>query len=218
MSEPAPHGVDMGWRAFSGARLELAAPSALDIKLSDIAHGLAGLPRFNRQSERTISVAEHSVIVARLCPPNFQLAALLHDAHEFALGDLSRPLFGVLRARIGERFGLVWESLRSDMDRAICRRVLMDFAPDWAIRKIGVANEADALAAEMTATAVRLADDRALRLELAIRHDWRGAEGADADCARREYPFAARDPFGLAEDWLMRVRALTLARFAGGRR
>ena len=88
-------------RMLSGRRLDLLDPSPLDIEIEDIAHGLAFVARWNGQTfgEYPYSVAEHSVFVLelyrRLYPKaerKWQLAALLHDAPEYVIGDMISPV------------------------------------------------------------------------------------------------------------------------------
>ena len=96
-SAPAPR----AWqRMLSGRRLDLLDPSALDIEIEDIAHGLARVARWNGQTAGNwaFSVAQHSLLVeditARLKPGvrvSWRLAALLHDAAEYVIGDLISP-------------------------------------------------------------------------------------------------------------------------------
>lgn len=98
----------------SGRRLYLHNPSPAQIHINDIAHGLAHQCRFNGQTNKFYSVAQHSVIVASILPPELKLAGLLHDAAEAYLGDIVQPLkellpdFGSIEARfadvIGQRF------------------------------------------------------------------------------------------------------------------
>jgi 5'-deoxynucleotidase YfbR-like HD superfamily hydrolase len=111
---------------LSGRRLDLLDPSPLDIEIEDIAHGLARVARWNGQTigEHAFSVAQHSVVVeeiaAHLRPglaARWRLAALLHDAPEYVIGDMISPFktaLGVdyrdfeerLEAAIHVRFGL----------------------------------------------------------------------------------------------------------------
>jgi hypothetical protein len=86
---------------LSGRRLDLLDPSPLDIEIEDIAHGLAFVARWNGQTrgEHPFSVAEHSLLVeglyGRLAPgagPRWRLAALLHDAPEYVIGDMISPV------------------------------------------------------------------------------------------------------------------------------
>jgi 5'-deoxynucleotidase YfbR-like HD superfamily hydrolase len=85
---------------LSGRRLDLLDPSPMDIEIEDIAHGLARVARWNGQTvgEHAFSVAQHSVvveeIVAHIQPeiePRWRLAALLHDASEYVIGDMISP-------------------------------------------------------------------------------------------------------------------------------
>jgi len=92
-------------RMLSGRRLDLLDPSPLDIEVEDIAHGLARVARWNGQTdgEHAFSVAQHSVLVeeiaAELEPKlerRFRLAALIHDAPEYVIGDLISPFKAAL--------------------------------------------------------------------------------------------------------------------------
>jgi 5'-deoxynucleotidase YfbR-like HD superfamily hydrolase len=113
-------------RMLSGRRLDLLDPSPFDIEIEDIAHGLARVARWNGQTngDHAFSVAEHCIVVedclAQLKPgiaPKWRLAALLHDAPEYVIGDLISPfkaavgldyktLENKLLAAIHVRFGL----------------------------------------------------------------------------------------------------------------
>ena len=88
-------------RMLSGRRLDLLDPSPLDIEIEDIARGLSFQARWNGQTlgEFPYSVAEHSLLVEdifhRLYPKaaaKWRLAALLHDAPEFVIGDMISPV------------------------------------------------------------------------------------------------------------------------------
>jgi 5'-deoxynucleotidase YfbR-like HD superfamily hydrolase len=113
-------------RMLSGRRLDLLDPTPMDIELEDIAHGLAFVARWNGQTrgDWPYSVAEHSLLVEmlldRLSPSieaRWRLAALLHDAPEYVIGDMISPVkaavgpgYGALDARLAAaihlRFGL----------------------------------------------------------------------------------------------------------------
>jgi len=113
-------------RMLSGRRLDLLDPSPLDIEIEDIAHGLARVARWNGQTEgdHAYTVAEHCVLVDDICarfrpgwPARWRLAALLHDAPEYVIGDMISPFkaaLGIdykafehrLAATIHIRFGL----------------------------------------------------------------------------------------------------------------
>ncbi len=87
-------------RMLSGRRLDLLDPSPLDIEIADIAHGLARVARWNGQTrgDYAFSVAQHSLLVEAIfcaivsdASPNERLAALLHDAPEYVIGDMISP-------------------------------------------------------------------------------------------------------------------------------
>jgi len=80
----------------SGRRFEFEAPTHDSFTVDDIAQGLAMLCRFAGQSCQFYSVAQHSVLVSRLVPPEDAYAGLMHDAAEAFLGDVSKPLKGLL--------------------------------------------------------------------------------------------------------------------------
>ncbi len=103
-------------RMLSGRRLDLLDPTPVDIEIEDIAHGLAFVARWNGQTQGDFaySVAEHSLLVeqiyARLCPKapvKWQLAALLHDAPEYVIGDMISPV----KAAVGPGYGALDERL-----------------------------------------------------------------------------------------------------------
>jgi 5'-deoxynucleotidase YfbR-like HD superfamily hydrolase len=92
-------------RMLSGRRLDLLDPSPLDIEVEDIAHGLARVARWNGQTkgDHAFSVAQHCVLVAEIAAhvaPQLtreeRLAALLHDAPEYVVGDMISPFKAAL--------------------------------------------------------------------------------------------------------------------------
>jgi len=103
-------------RMLSGRRLDLLDPSPLDIEIRDIAHGLARVARWNGQTagEYPFTVAQHSLLVEKIvalstpsCDEPDRLAALLHDAPEYVVGDLISPF----KAVIGESYKAVEDRL-----------------------------------------------------------------------------------------------------------
>ncbi len=100
-ADPQQKSTSRAWqRMLSGRRLDLLSPSPSDIEIEDIAHGLARVARWNGQTvgAHAFSVAQHALVVediARTLNPNFgkreRLAALLHDAAEYVIGDLISP-------------------------------------------------------------------------------------------------------------------------------
>ncbi len=103
-------------RMLSGRRLDLLDPTPVDIEIEDIAHGLAFVARWNGQTrgDWPYSVAEHSLLVeqifTRLNPDagtRWQLAALLHDAPEYVIGDMISPV----KAAVGPGYGALDDKL-----------------------------------------------------------------------------------------------------------
>lgn len=65
--------------------------------IEELAHALALINRFNGHTSRPYSVAEHSLLVMHIAriegaSTAAQMAALLHDAHEAFVGDVSTPV------------------------------------------------------------------------------------------------------------------------------
>ncbi len=81
----------------------------MDIEIADIAHGLAFVARWNGQTrgDWPYSVAEHSLLVEEIFgrmgahPAKWRLAALLHDAPEYVIGDMISPV----KAAVGPGYG-----------------------------------------------------------------------------------------------------------------
>ncbi|SNR36511.1 HD domain-containing protein [Puniceibacterium sediminis] len=103
-------------RMLSGRRLDLLDPTPVDIEIEDIAHGLAFVARWNGQTrgDHAYSVAEHSLLVEALysrlwpdAPVKWRLAALLHDAPEYVIGDMISPV----KAAVGPDYGALDDRL-----------------------------------------------------------------------------------------------------------
>jgi hypothetical protein len=77
---------------YTGKQFYPLEPRVEDIDIRDIAHALANVCRFSGHVETFYSVAQHSVLAARYAPLGLELAALLHDASEAYICDLSRPV------------------------------------------------------------------------------------------------------------------------------
>lgn len=75
----------------SGAWFDFGAPASSNFTIEDIAHGLANICRYAGQCRKFYSVAEHSVLVSETAV-GLEFDALLHDAAEAFMGDITRPL------------------------------------------------------------------------------------------------------------------------------
>ncbi len=79
----------------SGSEFDILDPHNGNFNIEDIAHGLSLLCRYVGQCREFYSIAEHSVYVSEVCEDH-ALAALLHDAAEAFIGDVSGPLKALL--------------------------------------------------------------------------------------------------------------------------
>lgn len=142
---------DTTMQTYTGRLVDLSQFGPDDVRLPDIAHALSLINRFTGHSMAPYSVAQHSVVVSRLTPPEHALWGLMHDASEAYLGDVARPLKALLPE---------YKELEQHVQRTIARV----FGLCWPIPE-----------------AVKLADNRALMAEkrdlLSVDHHW----GIDAE-------------------------------------
>ena len=137
-------------RMLSGRRLDLLEPTPMDIEIEDIAHGLSRLARWNGQTkgEWAWSVAQHALLVEALLvyanpgmAARWRLAALLHDAAEYVIGDMITPFKFTL--------GNAYDDIEVGLIAAIHIRFgLPGVLPKWVSRTI---NKADRTAAYLEA-------------------------------------------------------------------
>ena len=161
MSESAPR---RAWqRMLSGRRLDLIDPSPLDVEIADIAHGLARVARWNGQTKgpEIFSVAQHSLLVEALfaagdvASPQARLAALLHDAPEYVIGDMISPF----KAAVGGDYKLVEARLM----RAVLIRFGLTAEPSEDLeRRIKIADRASAYLEAITLAGFSIAEARKL--------------------------------------------------------
>lgn len=100
----------------SGKHFDYTSLSADAICIEDIACALSNICRFTGHVQDFYSVAQHSVHVSYLVPPEFALEALLHDAAEAYCSDINSQLKQLLpdyrrqikavEAVIAAKFGL----------------------------------------------------------------------------------------------------------------
>ena len=138
-------------RMLSGRRLDLLDPSPLDVEIADIAHGLARLARWNGQTKgaHAFSVAQHCVLVEAIAAAlksdlseKYRLAALLHDAPEYVVGDLISPFKAAM--------GVHYKSFEERIQRAI--HIRFGLAPLLPLNIAQLIKKADKIAAYFEAT------------------------------------------------------------------
>ncbi len=105
-------------QTHTGRIIDLARFTEEDICIEDIAHALSQIIRFTGHAKAPYTVAQHSLLVAEIAPPQHRLWALLHDASEAYLGDVASPLKALLpqyqdleekfQKVIAGRFALPW--------------------------------------------------------------------------------------------------------------
>ena len=115
----------------SGIVIDLEDPNDKHILVEDIVHALSNIGRFSGHARSFYSVAQHSVFLSWLVPKECQLEALLHDASEAYLQDLSGPLKHSkylegyrelerqMQARINKKFGITSSKIVRDFDHML---------------------------------------------------------------------------------------------------
>lgn len=150
-SSQTPQTARAWQRMLSGRRLDLLDPSPLDVEIADIAHGLARVARWNGQTEgdHAFSVAQHSLLVEQVfrtlntdASPDWLLAALLHDAPEYVIGDMISPF----KATLGDEY----KSVEKRLQRAIHLR--FSLPPETPPKLVKEIKHADRVAAFFEAT------------------------------------------------------------------
>jgi 5'-deoxynucleotidase YfbR-like HD superfamily hydrolase len=140
-------------QTYTGKLIDLANFRPSDVRLPDISHALASINRFTGHCRVPYSVAQHSVLVSELTPPEHALWGLLHDASEAYLGDVATPLKSMLP---GYR----------ELEESVQRAIATYFGLGWPVP-----------------AAVHLADKQALLAEkrdlVTVNNDW----GIDAQPA-----------------------------------
>ena len=138
-------------RMLSGRRLDLLNPSPLDIEIEDIAHGLARVARWNGQTkgDNAFSVAQHSLLVERFVAElkpraarSLRLAALLHDAAEYVIGDLISPFKAAV--------GLDYKAFENTLARAI--HIRFGLPAENSAEEVALIKRADRISAFFEAT------------------------------------------------------------------
>lgn len=136
-------------QTYSGRKFDFLNIDVNTIDITDIAHALSNLCRYTGHTKYFYSVAQHSVLAAISVPQEYKFAALLHDATEAYINDISKPLKNLLPQyckieddiwlKIAEKFGLPEEipALVKEVDLRLLvteKRDLLETEPDeWTI-------------------------------------------------------------------------------------
>ncbi len=149
--------VNNGWiHTYTGRKYFFDNPDHTQIEPRDISHSLSMICRYNGHIHKFYSVAEHCYIMARYTlelgnSPEVALAALLHDAAEAYVGDVTTPLKRLMgheydtielkaNKAIQDRFGVLMpvDSPIYNEVKELDRRILVNevrelclSAPDW---------------------------------------------------------------------------------------
>ncbi|HWB46633.1 MAG TPA: HD family hydrolase [Hyphomicrobiaceae bacterium] len=189
-------------RMLSGRRLDLLNPAPADIDIDDIAHGLARVARWNGQTvgDHAFSVAQHALVVEEIAIgmhpdtlPRWRLAALLHDAPEYVIGDLISPFKAAL--------GLDYKAFEIRLLEAIHRR--FGLPPQLPDRVVTMIKSADRVAAYFEATVLA-----GFTLEEAARY-FGEPRGVPASLAAELNTLEALPAAEAQSAFLARFRALT---------
>lgn len=131
--------------AYSGAEMDLSNPKPYSVRMGDIARALSGIRRFNGHLYRRVSVAHHSLAVARIVRSRSRssdvvLCALMHDAHEAYIGDISTP--------VKRQLGPEYKALESKVQLAILRATCPESVSErgWERQLPDLVKEADRMA------------------------------------------------------------------------
>lgn len=110
----------------SGHPFDLQNPTPDMIRPVDIAYALARICRFTGHTREHYSVAQHSLHVAELVPPEHRLEALLHDAAEAYIGDMASPLKAMLPD---------YQKIEARIWSVICQRFCIDETLPECVKK-----------------------------------------------------------------------------------
>lgn len=109
-----------------GRAVDLLDPKVEDIDFEEIAETLANIPRYTGSSEKPVSVGKHLLIGADAVGIDDRAHWLLHDAHEYVLGDVGvqqqKAHSVIAEALYGSTLvAQAWHALCSHWDRVIWR-------------------------------------------------------------------------------------------------
>lgn len=95
----------------NGSMLDLNDTTTCDYSIEEVAHSLSSIVRFNGHTKKRYNVAQHCCIMSAVVPPEFALAALLHDMQEAFVSDLPTPV----KDNVGGRYRELENRIQGEM-------------------------------------------------------------------------------------------------------
>lgn len=157
MTRLCPHPI-WSFRA-DGSVFDLARPDPAEVDLETMAGRLSRLARFNAVPEcMALSIAQHSVQGARAIlserkDPYLATLFLLHDGHEFVLGDEVTPKTKLMDAMI-PGYAAIWARVKAAWDEAIYSAFDLPPPSRWTEAQKAVVHNMDQRMAAIEATAL----------------------------------------------------------------
>lgn len=84
--------ISLSLQTYSGRFIWPLDPYVDEIRVADVAHGLAAENRYANQTPLPYSVGWHSVALSHVVPAHLQRFALVHDAPEAYIKDMPRTI------------------------------------------------------------------------------------------------------------------------------
>lgn len=81
---------------FTGRHVDIQTPIPEEFCITDIAHALSNVNRYGGHIYAPYSVAQHAVLMSRMCPTGLALECLHHDDAEAYIGDMPSPFKSVM--------------------------------------------------------------------------------------------------------------------------
>lgn len=103
-----------------GHYFNILEPCPSTISIQGIAHALSHICRFTGHVSQFYSVAQHSIMASLIVPSDMAREALLHDAAEAYIGDVSTPLKMLLPE---------YKAIEKNVERVIAERFALEWAP-----------------------------------------------------------------------------------------
>jgi hypothetical protein len=152
----------MTWvQSYRGNAVSLVSPDPREIEIEDIAYGLSHIRRFSGATKWPWSVAQHSLLVCQIAKeasPTDHVAhlwALLHDAHEYATGDITSPMQRAVELLLPTGWPNPIKAIQSALDQAIAHRFDIDWNDVQAVKDLVRRADMIALATEKAQLMVR---------------------------------------------------------------